>query len=165
MLNHPIQRFLIRSTVLVGFSFLLAIAVNAGRDDPLAWTASSAYEIYEDCPETTEPAAPILLDEILENRDYFFLVDSREAVEYETGHAEGAFLLPFDPLFSVEETAVSAIQEAAGDRSVVVIGDGLTAQMLADDLSTQGLEFVHYLEQSEDWRVLMAVDGDKHDTQ
>ncbi|MFH1679894.1 MAG: rhodanese-like domain-containing protein [Candidatus Eisenbacteria bacterium] len=155
-----IRRLLLRSLAIVGLSTAVAVAVNAGRPDSLRWAADSEYEIYEDCPEGEDTASVVTLDELIENPSYFFVVDSREPEEYESGHVEGAFSIPYDPLFSVSEEEIEEIRTVAGDRTIVVIGDTLTARLLANDLATQGLDWVHYLEESEDWRALLSAGAD-----
>ena len=40
---------------------------------------------------------------------------------------------------------------------MVVVGDSLTARLLANDLVAQGLEAVRYLEKGADWRTLLPA--------
>lgn len=157
--SRSIIRFLFRSFFIVLFASLVAVGVNAGRPDSLAWIASSEYEIYDECPEGEEEAPAIAIDELLENPDYFLLVDSRMPGEFDEGHVDGALSVPYDPLFSVTEEDVVRVRETAGDRTVVVIGDSLTARLLANDFLSQGLDWVHYLEGDAAWRTLLG-DGD-----
>jgi hypothetical protein len=151
---------LLRSAVLVVISALVAVGVNAGRPDSLEWVASAEYEIYEECPEGTGSATAVTLGEILENPDYFFLVDCRRSEEYEQSHIPDALSIPYDPLFSVDEEVILEIQKESDGRTVVVVGDTLTAKLLADDLVTQGMEYVQYLDDGEDWRSLLASEED-----
>jgi rhodanese-related sulfurtransferase len=150
-------RLLFRSFLVFAFSTAVAVAVNAGRPDSLRWVADAEYEIYDDCPEGEDSASAVTLDELVENPSYFFVVDSRSPEDYAAGHIEGAFSLPYDPLFSVDEEEVEKILEAAGEKTIVVIGDTLTARLLANDLASQGLDFVHYLEEDGDWRTLLPA--------
>jgi rhodanese-related sulfurtransferase len=149
-----------RSALIVVASSLVGLGYNAVRADSLDLVAESDYEIYEECPEGEEVAEPIHLDELKENPDYFFLVDSRTPDEYEQGHAPGAFSVPYDPLFPVSEEEIDSVRTAAGDRTIVVVGDSLTAKLLANDLLNQGISFVQYLDEGEDWRSLVGGAGD-----
>lgn len=151
-------RLLLRSALIAAASGAVALAVNAGRPDSLPLVAESEYEIYEDCPEGEESATEIALDEITENPAYFLIVDSREPEEFEAGHVEGALSVPYDPLFPVSEEEVERVRAAVGERVVVVVGDPLTARLLANDLATQGLDWVNYLEEGAEWRVLLGAD-------
>ncbi len=151
-----IKHFFLRSAVLVAVSAMIAVGVNAARPDSLQWVATAEYEIYENCPEVTGSATGVTLDEILEKPDYFLLVDCRMPEEYEKSHIPDAVSLPYDPLFSVDEDAIYRIQKESDGRTIVVVGDTLTAKMLADDLVTQGMEYVRYLEDGEDWRALLS---------
>ncbi len=157
--SRSITRFLLRSFFIVLFASLVAVGVNAGRPDSLAWIASSEYEIFDECPEGDEEAPFIAIDELLENPDYFLLVDSRMPDEFDKTHVEGTLSVPYDPLFSVTEEDVARVRDAAGDRTVVVIGDSLTARLLANDFLSQGLDWVHYLEGDAAWHALLG-DGD-----
>ena len=151
------SRFLLRTAVLFCASIFLAVAVNATRPDPLDWIASEEYEIFEECPEGEESSTPVTLQEVTANPDYFFIVDSRDSSDFERGHVEGAMSVPYDPLFPVMEDVIDELLVSAGDRTVVVIGDTLIAKLLADDLISQGVPIVHYLEEGEDWRVLLPA--------
>lgn len=150
----------LRSALIAAAASIVALGFNAVRADPLDWVADSEYEIYDECPEGEEEATAIGLDELLENPGYFFLVDSRMPGEYGAAHVEGALSVPYDPLFPIEEGEIAAVKEAAGDRTVVVIGDTLTARLLANDFLNQGVGFVHYLAEDEDWRVLLGPAAD-----
>ncbi|NNE07844.1 MAG: hypothetical protein HKN20_04700 [Gemmatimonadetes bacterium] len=150
------KSFLFRSLGIVGFSFVVAFAVNATRTTPLAWAADSDYEIYDDCDETTETAEPIAIAEVLEHPDYYLLVDAREPDAFAAGSAAGAVNLPYDPLFSVGQEEIDELRSQAGDRGLVIIGDPETAKLLADDLFSQGMTFVNYLEEGDEWTKLVV---------
>ncbi|MBN1827149.1 MAG: rhodanese-like domain-containing protein [Candidatus Eisenbacteria bacterium] len=158
-----LKGFLLRTTILVGVSSLTAVMVNAFRSDSLDWVAAAEYEIYEECPESTEPATPVTLDELRENPDYFLVIDCRDEESFVADHLEGSISIPYDPLFPVDEEAVLAIRESVGDRTVVVVGDSMTAKLLADDLIAQGIEWVQYLEDGQGWPALLHG-GREHDS-
>lgn len=147
---------LFRLLGIVGFSFAVAFVFNATRPTPLAWAADSDYEIYDDCDETTETAEPIAIADVLEHPDYYLLVDAREPEEFAAGSAAGAINLPYDPLFSVGEGEIDGIRSQAGDRGLVIIGEPETAKLLADDLFSQGMTFVNYLEEGDQWTKLVV---------
>jgi len=159
-MGKSLGNLLRRSALLVAFSALVAVGVNAGRPDSLEWVASAEYEIYENCPEGTGSATTVTLREIVEKPDYFLLVDCRSLEEYEESHIPNAISIPYDPLFSVDEEAIFQIQKESDGRTVVVIGDTLTAKLLADDLVTQGMEYVSYLDDGEDWWSLLESEED-----
>ncbi len=150
------KSFLFRSLGIVGFSFAVGITMNATRPTPLAWAADSDYEIYDDCDETTETAEPMSIADVLAHPDYYLLVDAREPDAFAAGSAPGAVNLPYDPLFSVGQEEIDALRSRAGDRSLVIIGDPETAKLLADDLFSQGMTFVNYLEEGDQWTKLVA---------
>lgn len=152
--------FLARSALIVIASSALGLGYNAVRAGSLDLVADADYEIYDECPEGEEVAEPILLDELEENPDYFFFVDSRMPDEYEAGHVSGALSVPYDPIFPVSDEEIDAVRTVAGDRTVVVLGDSLIAQLLANDLLNQGIGYVHYLKEGEDWRSLMGDAGE-----
>ena len=149
-----------RALLITGASFLMALAVNATRPTPVLWIAQADYEIFEDCDETTESAEPIEIAEIMKHVDWYMVVDSRDPEPYEEWHLEGSYSLPYDPLFSVDEETINALRSEAGDRSVVVVGEGEIAKLLADDLLSQGLSWVQFINPEEDWRILKASDAD-----
>ncbi|MBM3321063.1 MAG: rhodanese-like domain-containing protein [Candidatus Eisenbacteria bacterium] len=153
---NSLFRLLFRSFLVFALSALVAVAINAGRPDSLRWVADAEYEIFDDCPEGEDTASAVTLDELVENPSYFFVVDSRSPEDYAAGHIEGAFSLPYDPLFSVDDKEIEKILVAAGEKTIVVVGDTLTARLLANDLTSQGLDFVHYLEEDGDWRALLT---------
>jgi len=157
------KSFLLRVTILVGVSCVAAVATNVFRSDPIDWVAAAEYEIYEDCPETVEPALPVTLEELRENPDYFLIVDSRMEEEFLATHLEGSLSVPYDPLFPVDEETITAIRDQVGDRTVVVVGDSITAKLLADDLIAQGIDWVQYLEDGRDWLALLGS-GEKHES-
>jgi len=161
---RPWKGFLLRATILVGVSSVTAVAVNAFRSDPIDWVAAAEYEIYEDCPETVEPALPVTLAELKENPDYFLIVDSRMEEEYVASHLEGSVSVPYDPLFPVDEETIAAIRDRMGDRTIVVVGDSITAKLLADDLIAQGVEWVQYLEDGRDWLALLGSGEEHHES-
>jgi rhodanese-related sulfurtransferase len=148
---------LLRSAVIVAVSSGIAFAVNAARSDSLPLVAESEYEIYDDCPEGEESATEVTLDEVTENPTYFLFIDARAPEEYAAGHIEGALSVPYDPLFPVSPEDVERVRAAAGERTIVVIGDPLTARLLANDLASQGLDWVNYLEESAEWSVLLTA--------
>jgi rhodanese-related sulfurtransferase len=152
-----VRNLLLRSFLIAAASAAVAVAVNASRPDPLPWLAPSEYEIYEDCPEAEDSSTVLSLSELRGDLSFFFLVDCRPAEEFAEGHAEGALSVPYDPLFAVSEEDLAKIQDAAGTRTVVVVGDSLTARLLANDLVAQGLEAVRYLEKGADWRALLPA--------
>ncbi|MFH1279574.1 MAG: rhodanese-like domain-containing protein [Candidatus Eisenbacteria bacterium] len=147
----------LQSALIVSAASVIALGYNAVRADSLDWVADSEYEIYDECPEGEEEAAAVSLEELQENPDYFFLVDSRMPDEFGAEHAEGALSVPYDPLFPISEEEIGAVKEAAGDRTVVVIGDVPTARLLANDFLNQGVGFVQYLNEDEDWRALLGA--------
>ena len=155
--------FLLRATILVSVSCATAVAVNALRSDPIDWVAAAEYEIYEDCPETVEPALPVSLAELKENPDYFLIIDSRMEEEFLVSHLDGSLSIPYDPLFPVDEETILAIRKQVGDRTIVVVGDSITAKLLADDLIAQGIEWVQYLEDGRDWLALVGS-GEEHES-
>ncbi len=155
-----IRSVVFRALLIAGVSVLLAVAVNASRPTPVTWLAQAEYEIFEDCDETTETSESISLAEIEKHPDWYLVVDARDESLYAEGHIDGAYSLPYDPLFSVDAEQVEALRSAAGDKSVVVVGDDGTARLLADDLLSQGLAWVQFLDEETDWRRLMASGDD-----
>lgn len=126
----------------------------------MVWIAQAEYEIFEDCDETTESAEAIDLSEVVKNPSWYLIVDSRDPEPYEEWHLEGAYLLSYDPLFSVDEETIEALRIEAGDRSVVVVGEGDFAKLLADDLLSQGMSWVQFIRPEEDWRKLKMPAAD-----
>jgi len=154
------RKMLGRALLIAGVSSLLAVAVNATRPTPVMWIAQADYEIFEDCDETTESADSIDIAEILKHPDWYMIVDSRDPEPFEEWHLEGAYSLPYDPLFSVDEETIDALRSEAGDRSIVVVGEGDIARLLADDLLSEGLSWVQFIRPEEDWRKLTAPEAD-----
>ena len=148
------SQILRRALIITGVSCLLAVAVNATRPTPVVWIAQADYEIFEDCDETTESAEAIKLAEVTKNPSWYLIVDSRDPELFEEGHIIGAYSLPYDPLFSVDEETVEALRSEAGDRTIVVVGDGDFARLLADDLLSQGMSWAQFIAPEEDWRAL-----------
>lgn len=149
-----------RALIIAGVSCVIAVGVNATRPTPVAWVAQADYEIYEDCDETTESAERIELAEVAKNPSWYLIVDAREREPYEEWHLEGSCSLPYDPLFSVDAGTLDSLRSAAGDRTVVVVGDGDHAKLLADDLLSQGMTWVRFIDPDEDWRTLPVASAD-----
>ena len=84
--------------------------------------------------------------------------------EYIASHLEGSLSVPYDPLFPVDEETITAIRERVGDRTIVVVGDSITAKLLADDLIAQGVEWVQYLEDGRDWLALLGGGEGHHES-
>jgi rhodanese-related sulfurtransferase len=97
--NHILQR----SIIIVLIAVVLAVTANLVNPHRIPWVQywpdpsesdtvwlSPSYVKGED-----PPAIPLGLAVDRYYSDYLF-VDAREAEEYETGHIEGAILLPFD---------------------------------------------------------------------
>jgi len=156
MIHSKFGQILFRAALILTVAVGLAALVNAGRPTPIDWIAQADYEIYEDCEETTESAEPVALAEVSKHPDWYLVVDARDPEAFEADHLEGAYSMPYDPLFGVGEEEISAIRDEAGDRSIVVVGEGEFAKLLADDLLSGGLSWVQYLEEGEDWRSLAA---------
>ena len=140
-----ITRSIIRIAILVSLSALLAFVVNAARSTPLPWVAQQPYEIFQDCPETLKTAQEISIDTVLLDRARFLIVDARSGAQFETGHADHAFSVPYDPLFPVSEEIVQSLAEKLEGRTVLVAGDAVSAKALADELISTELEDVRYL--------------------
>ena len=137
-----IRKITIQAVIIVVFSTAVAVGVNALRPEPLAWVAAVPYEIFVDCPESLKTANEISPKEALEAKVLF--VDARDGEAFAQSHIRNAFNVPYDPLFSVEDTVVSNLktQRAA---FVVVYGDEQTGKMLADELASAGLARVRFV--------------------
>lgn len=132
-------------TVLVGVSLVLAVVVNLARPAPLPWVAQAPYEIFDDCPEATQTATAVTADKALRRQDSLW-VDARSAQEYAVLHVKNARHVAYDPLFPVDEAALTAIK-SAGRRWVIVYGSDQTGRLLADDLASAGIPGVVYVEE------------------
>ena len=155
ILPLPSKAFIIRTAILVLLPTAVAVTVNAVRPTPLEWVAEEPYEIFQDCPEATKTAGDIPLKAIVKNPNKFLFVDARSAGEFAKEHVRAARSLPYDPIFPVSKGDIARLFEAAGSRTVVVIGDGRIPKLMADDLMTQGFPKAGYLPENEDWRELL----------
>ncbi len=149
-----ITRSIIRMAILVSLSALLAFVVNAARPTPLPWVAQQPYEIFQDCPETLKTSQEISLDTVLLDRARFLIVDARPGAQFEVGHADSALSVPYDPIFPVSEEIVKSLAEKQEGRTLLVVGDAVSAKALADELISTELENVGYLKDEPTYRRL-----------
>ncbi len=149
---------LLRLAVLLFLPSAIGLSVNAARPDSLAWVAVVPYEIYADCPETYAKAEPITVEAARAARKRL-VVDARPKSEFDAGHLPDAWSLPYDSLFPVAAEDLARIRDGATGRLVVVIGKGMNARLLADELAEGGLKGIRYLADDHDWRSLMNGGG------
>lgn len=156
----PWKKFLLQVVVLAIVPSLFAVGFNLARPTPLTWVAKEPYEIFQDCPEATETAEAISVEAIRKNPKAFLIIDARMPKAFKEGHIEGAINIPYDPLFPVSEANIQNVQAARKGRRVVVVGEGKTAKLLAEDLMTQGLERADHLPEDAEWRKLLGEKGE-----
>jgi len=138
------KKLVFRALIIVAVSLVAAFFTNLLRPEPLAWVANAPYNIYSDCPETAQHALLLKIENVERERDFF--VDARRPEQFEAGHIPGAFLLTYDSLFPADKSKLKEIKDAAGGWRIVVYGDAPGAKLLADDLFSQKLGTVYYLE-------------------
>lgn len=144
--------FLWRTTLLVCVPMGIALVVNLARPNPLEWLAGAPHEIYKDCPESSAKAAALEAQTFLRNPQDYLPLDARPKADFARESLPGARSLPYDPLFAIPAAEARAVANAAGNRAVLVIGEGETPRALADELASLGLKRIHYL--NADWRAL-----------
>lgn len=155
--KRGLKNFLLKTTLLALVPSLLALVVNAARPGSLEWIASEPFEIYADCKDVQEQADAIALDRLQADLPRFLIVDSRPLANFRYKRLPGSISLPYDSLFPVETEKVRQLRGRAGGRKLLVIGEGVSARELANELLAAGLRNIYYLEPADDWRKLMTA--------
>lgn len=146
--------FATKTAILFFGSCLIAVAVNAARPTPLDWVATSIYEIYQDCPESTVSAEETDISSVLQKRNNFLIVDTRSKPEILKLQIPESLAVQYDSLFPIEKEEINRILKESQGRSVLVIGNGSTAKLMADELVSNGLKNIFYLSKSSDYTKL-----------
>ena len=155
------KKFAWRVIILTLGSSLVAVTVNAVRPTPLDWVATTMYEIYQDCPESTVSAEQLELSKVLSSRQNYLVVDTRSDEERKYAPITGSLAIQYDSLFPILKTDIDKILKTSAGRSVLVIGEGSTAKLMADELVSNGLKNIYYLKESTDYLKLVDVKGGK----
>ena len=150
------KRSLLRVAVLLGIPLLLAVSVNAFRPTPLDWLAKEAYEIFQDCPEATSQAEPVTLEFVRGKQTSVLWVDARPEEEFAKSHLPEAVNVVYDTLFPVAEEDLQNLQAVSKGKTIVVYGTEGIGKLLADDLASQGMVEVKYLEPTAEWKTLLT---------
>ena len=149
------KRFFIRIAILLGVPLLLAVAVNLFRPTSLDWIAKEAYEIFQDCPEATAQAEEVQVEFVRSHATSLLWVDARSEELFAVKHLPGAVNVVYDTLFPVAEEDLHNLQSISKGKTVVVYGEGGIGKLLADDLASQGMVGVKYLNPQFDWKTLL----------
>ncbi len=135
-----------RMMILLAVPTLIAVTCNLLRPEGLPFIATEPYEIFTDCPEATAQADSVSLKDARTQAGDFLLVDGRAPAQVKAEPIDGAIAIAYDELFPVSAEDVSKLAQARGERVVLVIADeAATAKLLADDLRSQGVLKVRYL--------------------
>ncbi|MBT3222894.1 MAG: rhodanese-like domain-containing protein [Proteobacteria bacterium] len=139
----PSRDALIVATV----SILMAVSVNAWRDDGLPLVAQQPYRIFVPCPEPGGEVFALSPSEVRLNDERELVIDARGTGQFQQWHVPGALNVPFDFLDPVGDEVVEDLVATRSNR-VVVYGDGLvpdTGEELASELSGRGMRNVHFV--------------------
>jgi len=155
-----LKRFANRVAIILICSSLIALAVNALRPTPLDWVAKTIYEIYQDCPESTVSADVIELESIIRNRSSYLIVDTRDEKDRSDFPVNNSIFVEYDALFPVEKDHINLIVQMSAGKSVLVIGKGSIAKLMADELVSNGLKNIYYLSNPPDYKRLTQKEGE-----
>ncbi len=147
----PWLRTGIEAVLLTLASSVLALCVNAFRENGLPLVARVPYEILVPCPEPGGPvtaldaAAPALSESRL------FLIDARDGVAFGRSHLPGAVNVPYDwldPVPDDEMKRLAATIASSRVTRVIVYGDGGnpdSGEHLGREISGRGIRNVHFV--------------------
>lgn len=122
-------RAIAESAAIAVIAVVVALVVNAIRDDGIPLVAREAFEILVPCPQPMGEATAIGSDSVVVRDPTSLVIDVRSSDEYASWHLPGSLHQPFDWLAeqkAIDREAGRVAQSIArsGKRAVVVYGDG-----------------------------------------
>ncbi|HNZ21629.1 MAG TPA: rhodanese-like domain-containing protein [Polyangiaceae bacterium] len=126
--TRGVLREIVRDAVIVtALSALVAVGVNALREEGIRWVQQEEYDILVPCPEPVGEPEVMKGDDARMSDGKSLLLDVRSKQEYDAWHVSGARSQPFDWLGPpVDEEVKTVAKQVAASRAqrVIVYGDG-----------------------------------------
>jgi len=144
---HTILYIFRDAALVVALSAVLALAVNAGRDNGLPLVAKQDYQILVPCPETGADVEGAAADDLRLADAHSLLVDAREASDRQTWSPDGSISIPYDYLKPTPPESINGLLRLRA-KAIFVFGDGGdpdSGEQLARELAGKGVRNVFFI--------------------
>jgi hypothetical protein len=140
------------AVIVAAVCSLVGVGLNLWiHPEGIPFVARKAYETLVPCPEPQGEVAPLIPGSGQVRDRKTFVVDAREAADFQRWHLPGAMNIAYDYLVPPTRQVLRKLsRDIASSRAqrVVVYGDGDdpdTGQLLAKDISLHGIKNVFYV--------------------